>query len=50
MKITRVMAKVEPGGAQLSMLRVMAELRSRGITSELLCGWASAEGLALARA
>src|SRR4051812_22259041 len=44
------MAKLEPGGAQLSMLRVMAELRGRGINSELLCGWASADGLALARA
>ncbi|MDA0179240.1 glycosyltransferase family 4 protein [Solirubrobacter phytolaccae] len=43
------MAKLEPGGAQLSMLRVMAELRGRGIASELLCGWASADGLALAR-
>jgi ribosomal protein S18 acetylase RimI-like enzyme len=39
------MAKLEPGGAQLSMLRVMAELRGRGIASELLCGWASAEGI-----
>src|ERR1700754_482388 len=44
------MAKLEPGGAQLSMLRVMAELRGRGITSRLLCGWASPEGLSLARA
>ncbi|WP_051323850.1 glycosyltransferase [Candidatus Solirubrobacter pratensis] len=43
------MAKLEPGGAQLSMLRVMAELRGRGITSELLCGWASPEGIELAR-
>ena len=45
----RVMAKLEPGGAQLSMLRVMAELRGRGIRSDLLCGWASADGLDLAR-
>ena len=44
----RVMAKLEPGGAQLSMLRVMTELRGRGITSELLCGSASPEGIALA--
>jgi glycosyltransferase involved in cell wall biosynthesis len=43
------MAKLEPGGAQLSMLRVMAELRGRGIASELLCGWASPEGMELAR-
>jgi len=47
--VARVMAKLEPGGAQLSMLRVMAELRGRGITSELLCGWASPEGIELAR-
>jgi glycosyltransferase involved in cell wall biosynthesis len=46
----RVMAKLEPGGAQLSMLRVMAELRGRGISSRLLCGCASDDGLALARA
>jgi len=45
----RVMAKLEPGGAQLSMLRVMAELRGRGISSKLLCGWASEDGLELAR-
>jgi hypothetical protein len=31
------------------MLRVMAELGRRGIASELLCGWASPEGLELAR-
>ena len=29
MNVARVMAKLEPGGAQLSMLRVMAELRGR---------------------
>jgi glycosyltransferase involved in cell wall biosynthesis len=50
MNTVRVMAKLEPGGAQLSMLRVMVELRGRGIGSHLLCGWASADGLALARA
>ena len=43
------MAKLEPGGAQLSMLRVMAELRGRGIASRLLCGSASPEGIELAR-
>jgi glycosyltransferase involved in cell wall biosynthesis len=43
------MAKLEPGGAQLSMLRVMAELRGRGIRSKLLCGWATEDGLELAR-
>jgi glycosyltransferase involved in cell wall biosynthesis len=47
--VARVMAKLEPGGAQLSMLRVMAELRGRDIASELLCGWATPEGIDLAR-
>jgi glycosyltransferase involved in cell wall biosynthesis len=45
----RVIAKLEPGGAQLSMLRVMRGLRERGVASELLCGWASPEGIELAR-
>jgi glycosyltransferase involved in cell wall biosynthesis len=45
----RVIAKLEPGGAQLSMLRVVRELRESGIESELLCGWASPEGIELAR-
>jgi glycosyltransferase involved in cell wall biosynthesis len=47
--VARVIAKLEPGGAQLSMLRVMAELRGRGIASALLCGWASPAGIELAR-
>jgi glycosyltransferase involved in cell wall biosynthesis len=45
----RVIAKLEPGGAQLSMLRVMAELGRRDVASKLLCGWASPEGLELGR-
>jgi glycosyltransferase involved in cell wall biosynthesis len=47
--VARVIAKLEPGGAQLSMLRVMAELRGRDIASPLLCGWASPAGIELAR-
>jgi glycosyltransferase involved in cell wall biosynthesis len=47
--VARVIAKLEPGGAQLSMLRVMAELRGRGIASALLCGWATPAGIELAR-
>ena len=49
MDIARVIAKLEPGGAQLSMLRVMRELRGHGITSALLCGWATPAGIELAR-
>jgi glycosyltransferase involved in cell wall biosynthesis len=47
--VARVIAKLEPGGAQLSMLRVMRELRGNGITSTLYCGWATAAGIELAR-
>jgi hypothetical protein len=47
--VARVIAKLEPGGAQLSMLRVMGELRGHGIVSPLFCGWASPAGMELAR-
>lgn len=47
--VTRILAKLEPGGAQLSALRVVCGLRAHGIASRLLVGWASPEGLALAR-
>jgi glycosyltransferase involved in cell wall biosynthesis len=47
--VARVIAKLEPGGAQLSMLRVMGELRGRGIASPLYCGWATPAGIELAR-
>ena len=47
--VARVIAKLEPGGAQLSMLRVMRELRGHGIVSVLFCGWATAAGIDLAR-
>ena len=47
--VARVIAKLEPGGAQLSMLRVMRELRGHGIVSVLLCGWATPAGIDLAR-
>jgi glycosyltransferase involved in cell wall biosynthesis len=47
--VARVIAKLEPGGAQLSMLRVMRELRGRGIVSVLYCGWATPAGIELAR-
>lgn len=44
----RVLAKLEPGGAQLSALRIVRELEVHGIASRVLVGWASPEGLALA--
>jgi glycosyltransferase involved in cell wall biosynthesis len=46
--VTRVLAKLEPGGAQLSALRVVRGLEQHGISSRVLVGWASPEGLALA--
>jgi len=49
MLVARVIAKLEPGGAQLSMLRVMRELRGHGIDSALHCGWATPAGIELAR-
>lgn len=49
MVVARVIAKLEPGGAQLSMLRVMHELRGHGIASILQCGWATAAAIELAR-
>ena len=47
--VARVIAKLEPGGAQLSVLRVMRELRGRGVASVLFCGWATPAGVDLAR-
>jgi glycosyltransferase involved in cell wall biosynthesis len=47
--VTRVIAKLDLGGAQLSMLRIMRELQPRGISSRLLAGCATAAGIALAR-
>ena len=49
MFVARVIAKLEPGGAQLSMLRVMRELRGDGIAAVLHCGWATPAGIELAR-
>jgi glycosyltransferase involved in cell wall biosynthesis len=47
--VTRVMAKLEPGGAQLGALRLTVALRRLGIDSRWLAGTASPGGLALAR-
>lgn len=46
--VSRVLAKLEPGGAQLSVLRVIRALQHHGIASRLLVGWASPEGRAVA--
>lgn len=46
--VVRVLAKLEPGGAQLSALRVVRGLRAHGIASRVLVGWASPEGRQLA--
>jgi glycosyltransferase involved in cell wall biosynthesis len=48
--ITRVLAKLEPGGAQLSLLRVARALAARGHRTRLLVGFATREGVDLARA
>lgn len=50
MLITRVVAKLEPGGAQLSLLRVARVLGRRGHRTRLLAGNATAAGVQLARA
>jgi len=44
-----VVAKLERGGAQLSLLRVARRLAARGVTTRLLAGWASPDGVELAR-
>ena len=50
MHVVRVLGKLEPGGAQLALLRLSRDLRVRhGVDTTLLVGDASAEGLRLAR-
>jgi glycosyltransferase involved in cell wall biosynthesis len=48
MRVVRILGTLEPGGAQLSALRLSAALRSRGITTRLLAGDATPQGLDLA--
>lgn len=50
MLIARVVAKLELGGAQLSVLRIARALARRGHQTRLLAGNATAGGTALARA
>jgi glycosyltransferase involved in cell wall biosynthesis len=45
--LVRVIAKLEPGGAQLSALRLAAPLREAGIRTRVLAGHATPDGLAL---
>jgi glycosyltransferase involved in cell wall biosynthesis len=50
LRVTRVIAKLEPGGAQLGLFRLSRALRRHGVLEgRLLAGDASAEGIALAR-
>jgi glycosyltransferase involved in cell wall biosynthesis len=49
MEVLRVIAKLEPGGAQLGTLRLSAALVRHGIHSRIVAGDATADGLALAR-
>jgi glycosyltransferase involved in cell wall biosynthesis len=48
MKVVRVLGALEPGGAQLSALRLSAALRRHGVETTLLAGDATPPGLALA--
>ncbi len=48
MKVVRVLGTLEPGGAQLSVLRLSAALRRYGVSTTLLVGDATQAGLALA--
>lgn len=47
--VARVLAKLEPGGAQLGVLRTAIALRAYGIFSRVLAGQATPEGLELFR-
>jgi glycosyltransferase involved in cell wall biosynthesis len=49
MLVARVIAKLEPGGAQLTAFRLSAELRRHGIETQLIAGDATAAGIRLAR-
>ncbi|MCW2905199.1 MAG: hypothetical protein JWO67_7464 [Streptosporangiaceae bacterium] len=50
MLVTRVLGKLEPGGAQLALLRLSRELRRRhGVHTRLVVGDASHDGIRLAQ-
>jgi len=48
MRVVRVLGTLEPGGAQLSALRLSVALREHGIATTLLVGDATAAGLEIA--
>jgi len=49
MDVIRVLGKLEPGGAQLALLRVSRELRRRhGVSTRLVVGDATHDGMRLA--
>ena len=48
MRLVRVLGVLEPGGAQLSALRLSVALRRHGVATTLLAGDATPSGLALA--
>ena len=48
--VVKVLAKLEPGGAQLSLLRIAREFAARGHETRLLAGFATDAGVDLARA
>ena len=50
MRVARVIAVLEPGGAQLGALRLSLALRAHGIESRWLAGHATKKGLAIFRA
>jgi glycosyltransferase involved in cell wall biosynthesis len=47
MRLVRVVAVLEPGGAQLAIARISAELRHRGIQTRVLAGSATRRGIEL---
>src|SRR5918995_6996528 len=47
MRLARVVAVLEPGGAQLAIARISGELRRRGIETRVLAGSATARGIEL---
>ncbi|MFL5826907.1 MAG: glycosyltransferase [Thermoleophilaceae bacterium] len=46
-EVVRVIAMLEPGGAQLSALRLTLALKEHGISTRMLAGHATPEGLAI---
>src|ERR687898_788069 len=50
MRVVRVLAILEPGGAQLAIARLSRELRRRGVETRVLAGSATREGIELLEA